>query len=319
MSSTWKDIMSRPFAHVDRVTISVLAIALFLSSATFAAPLAEFVTYRAKDDRILNALLYLPETPSRSVVIMVPGGTGGIGGRHDYTPLAEKLNAQGYALLLANMRTAGSHGWLFARFEDSELDVGAAVDFAKSRGLDRIVLFGSSLGGPRIMYYWAQTKDPSVKAIGFLASVTSPYLEVQVRFDKAKRDDFDTFLQKARDLVKAGKGRQTITFPNWFPGVSFTLSAESYLSYFGAPAESNANSLKFADQMNLPTVVIHGEDDNIVLPSVAEVMYDSLTAAPTRDMFWIKGAGHYITAGPIAESYAQAVVDWLTDVVPPSQ
>jgi alpha-beta hydrolase superfamily lysophospholipase len=298
---------------------SVLAATLILSASASAAPLAEFVSYRAGDERILNALLYLPEQATRSVVLMVPGGTGGVGGLNDYTPLAEKLNEQGYALLLANMRTAGSNGWLYGRFEDSELDVGAAVAFAKSRQLDRIVLFGHSLGGPRIMYYWSRTKDPSVKAMGFLASVTSPYLEIQVRFDKARRADFDAFLQEARDLVKAGNGRQTMTFPNWFPGVSFTLSAESYLSYFGTPEESNANSLKFANQMDLPAVVIHGKEDKIVLPPVAETMYEGLTAAASRKMVWIEDAGHRIIAGPIAERYAQAVADWVTDVVPLSQ
>jgi dipeptidyl aminopeptidase/acylaminoacyl peptidase len=311
--------MYRPIQINRRLISIMLALALSFSSAALATPLAEFVAYKAEDGQILNALLYLPKRPTRTAVIMVPGGTGGIGGRHDYTPLAEKLNAKGYALLVVNMRTAGSNGWLYGRFEDSELDVGAAVEFAKSRNLDQVVLFGSSLGGPRIMYYWAQTKDPVVEAMGFLASVTSPYLEVQVRFDKDKRDAFDDFLQEARNLVKDGKGRQPITLPDWFPGASFTLSAESYLSYFGTPEESNANSLKFADQLNLPAVVIHGEEDNIVLPPVAETMYDSLTAAASREMIWIEAAGHYITAGPIAESYAEAVVDWVTVVIPLSK
>lgn len=308
--------MNRHLRFIGRRIVSVVIAALCLSSAVKAAPLAEFVSYRAGDRQILNALLYSPGALTRTVVIVVPGGTGGIGGPHDYTPLAEKLTVRGYALLLANMRTAGAHGWLFGRFEDSEADVAAAIEFAKSRGLDQIVLFGMSLGGPRIMYYWSRTKDPAVKAMGFLASVTSPYLEVQVRFDEAKRAAFDAFLQEARQLVKAGKGRQTITFADWFPGVSFTLSAASYLSFFGNPEESNANSLKFADQLTLAAVVIHGTDDTIVLPPVAREMYDGLTATPRRDMVWIKGAGHMIAAGPIAENYAAAVVDWVADVVP---
>jgi pimeloyl-ACP methyl ester carboxylesterase len=169
------------------------------------------------------------------------------------------------------------------------------------------------------MYYWAKTKDPSIRAMGFPASVTSPYLEVQVRFDEAQRAAFDAFLQEARDLVEAGEGHWTMTYPDWFPGVSFTLSADSYLSFFGSPEDTDANSLKFADQLTLPAVVIPGKEDKIVLPPVAQEMHDSLTAASRRDMVWIEGSGHAIAAGSVAESYAEAVTDWVAEVVPIEQ
>ena len=298
--------------------IAIMAVMVMaFSSVTTAVPLAEFVTYQAGDGPKLNALLYLPKTSGKSVVIMIPGGTGGfIGGAHDYTPMAEKLTAQGYAFLLANMRTAGRHGWLFGRFEDSEQDVGAAVKFAKSRGFDNIILFGTSLGGPRVVYYWTQTKEPSIKVMGFLGAITSPYLEAQVRFDKAKCADFDGFLQKARDLVKAGKGHETIAYP-WFSGYQLTLSAESYINYFGTLKESNASTIKFTEQLTLPTLVVHGDSEEIALPPVAEQIFASLSAAPKRDLVWIKGASHYLSPGPIAEKYAQAIVEWVLTVSPP--
>jgi fermentation-respiration switch protein FrsA (DUF1100 family) len=66
-------------------------------------------------------------------------------------------------------------------------------------------------------------------------------------------------------------------------------------------------------------VVIHGTKDEIALPPNATAIYDSLTAAPKREIVWVEGASHYLTPGPIAENYAKAVVDWVTRAVPPTQ
>ncbi|MBF8270316.1 MAG: Hydrolase 4 protein [Gammaproteobacteria bacterium] len=309
--------------------LSVSIIALFLFSATLtAAPLAEFINYKAEDGANLNALLYLPQEPGGSVVILIPGGTGGfIDGFHDYTPLAEQLTAKGYAFLLANMRTAGTHGWYYDRFETAEQDVGAAVAMAKSRGLNRIILVGVSLGGPRAVYYWSQTREPSVQAIVFLASITSPYLEGRIRLDDKQRAAFDTVLEKARNLVNQGKGYESICFIYFgdvgecsAPGAGVTLSAASFISYFGTAAETNAVSIKFTGQVTLPVAVIHSKNDELARPPVAREIYNSLTATSRRDLIWIEEAGvsHYLSPGKSATVYAQAVVNWVLEVAPPN-
>ena len=120
-------------------------------------------------------------------MIYVPGMTGGfVAVPYDYMPLARRLTGSGYALFLASMRTAGLHGMLFARFADYVKDIAAIIEVARARGFDRIVLVGTSLGGPRIISYWTQTKDPVVQALVFHASIMSPYLEAQIRFDASK-------------------------------------------------------------------------------------------------------------------------------------
>jgi alpha-beta hydrolase superfamily lysophospholipase len=304
---------------VHRV-IMAAAIVAGASTSASAAPLAEFLLYRTEDRLPLNALLFTPKTATKNVVVMIPGMTGGFsGGLHDYSPMAERLNQAGYAFMVPNMRTAGLHGMLFARFDDYTKDVAAAVAEAKRRGLSEIILFGTSLGGPRAIHYWTRTKDPAVKALGFLASIKSPYLEAQLRFDPARKADFDAFLVKCRDLVKQGRGRDVLTYENWFPGRHITLSALSFIEIFGTPEESDATTIKFGPQLTIPAVVIHGTKDEIALPPNATAIYDSLTAAPKREIVWVEGASHYLTPGPIAENYAKAVVDWVTRAVPPTQ
>src|SRR6187551_3123899 len=73
----------------------------------------------------LSSILYEPEMPSKSVVILIPQGSGGLSeGDHDYNPLAQKLMDAGYSLLLANMRTANG-AWFYTLFETSKDDISA--------------------------------------------------------------------------------------------------------------------------------------------------------------------------------------------------
>lgn len=279
-------------------------------------PRAEFLLFDTNDNVTLNALLYLPGMPTKSVVIYVPGMTGGFSGVHDYGPMASRLGEIGYALLVPNLRTAGLHGMLFARFKDYETDIKAVVALARSHGLDRIALFGTSLGGPRIINYWRATKDPAVKALGFVSSIKSPYLEAQIRFDTAKKADFDAHLARCRALVREGRGREVLTYKDWFPGRDMDLAAHVFVDIFGTLDESDASTIKFGHEVTVPAVVIHGTADDIALPPNAEAIYESLTHAPSRDLIWVKGGNHFLTRGQIAEDYAKAVSGWLARKLP---
>ena len=281
-----------------------------------AAPRAEFLLFDTDDKITLNALLYLPERPTKSVVIYIPGMTGGFSGINDYGPMAARLDEIGYALLVPNLRTAGLHGMLFARFEDYVTDIKATVALAKSRGLSEIALFGTSLGGPRIINYWRKTKDTAIKALGFVASIKSPYLEAQIRFDPAKKADFDAHLAKCRALVKEGRGREMLTYKDWFPGRDMDLAAHVYVDIFGTIEESDASTVKFGHEVTIPAVVIHGTADDIALPPNGEAIYESLKNAPKRDLMWVEGGNHFLLRGPIAEGYAKAVAGWVGKNLP---
>ncbi len=267
----------------------------------------------AEDKTPLQGLLWEPQTRGDSVVLMVPGGTTGAAlfPAHDYSPLAQLLTANGYAFLLTNMRA--SYNNAYAEYGDAIKDVAGFVGYAKSKGYARIAILGISLGGPRMAQYVAERNDPAVKAVGFIASIPSPYLEYQVRSSDADKRRLEAALQNARDLVAQGKGQQGVEFANWFPGaVSIMGTAKWLLSFFGAPSDAGSpSSVKYGPQIKVPALVIHGDSDELALPPNAQKIYDSLTAAPQRDLVWVKGASHYLTPGPLAEAYARQTVEWL--------
>jgi alpha-beta hydrolase superfamily lysophospholipase len=280
----------------------------------------EFLRYKTEDQEALQALLWFPKEDTKTLVIYVPSATGGFAGQHDISPVAGAITNKGFAFMATNVRTVGvPNGWTFARFEDCVKDVGAAVQCAKSRRFENLVLVGHSLGGPRAMYYWVQTREPSVRALVFMGSIVSPYGEARFRWPQSKAAEYDAFLQKVRDLVRQGRGEEVLTFRDYFLAPvppSLTLSAQSFINMFGTPAECNASTVKFGAQVTLPTLVVHSTQDEIAVPKNAEEIYASLTATPRRDLIWVEGSHMLADAGD-ARKYGEVIADWLREVVPP--
>jgi pimeloyl-ACP methyl ester carboxylesterase len=278
----------------------------------------DLIRVETEDKQALNGLLWTPQTRGDSLVILVPGATTGAAliPSHDYYPLATALTDKGYTFLIANMRAA--YNYPYAEYSDAVKDIAAFVAYAKAQGYTRIAIFGISLGGPRMAQYMAERNEPAVKAVGFIASIPSPYLEFQVRSTPAEKKRLDDWLQHARDLVAQGKGQEPMAFENWFPdGRSFMGTAKSMISFFGAPSDKGTpSSIKYGPQIKVPALVIHGEKDEISFPPNATAIYDSLTASPQRDLIWVPGASHYLTPGPIAEAYAKNVTAWLVKNMP---
>jgi fermentation-respiration switch protein FrsA (DUF1100 family) len=73
----------------------------------------------------------------------------------------------------------------------------------------------------------------------------------------------------------------------------------------------SGNRLAGENMRHLIFLAIHGTADEIALKPNAESIYDSLTAAPKRDLIWIEGAKHYLTPGWIAETYAKRITEWV--------
>ena len=264
---------------------------------------------------LLNALHYRPKTPTRSALVLVPGLLGAVlGGHHDYRPLAERLTDLGYAVILMNLRCASD--FAHAVFEEAADDIGLVMEHAERElGLADIALFGTSLGGPRLAYFLSRRRPSSVKCVGFLSSIISPYEEGQLRLSEKDRAALDAVLAMSRALVAAGKESEIVSF-EMFPGRPQVMCAKSFIGFFGTLTESNASTVKFGAAIDVPASVIHGTKDEIALPPNAEAIYRSLTSASKRDLIWIEAAGHYLTPGTVAEDYAAAIAAWLPKIMP---
>jgi pimeloyl-ACP methyl ester carboxylesterase len=277
----------------------------------------DLIRIDTEDNFALNGLIWEPETTGNSMIILVPGGTTGAAmvASHDYYPMAAALTATGYSFIVANMRA--SYNYPYAVYADAVKDIAGFVDYAKSAGYALIAIVGVSLGGPRMAQYMAERGDTSIKAVAFVASIPSPYLEFQIRSSDSDKQRLEDTLKRARQLVAQGKGLEPLAFENWFPdGRHFMVTAQAMLGFFGSPEDDSPSSIRYGTQIKVPALVLHGDQDELSLPPNAQTIYDSLTAAPQRDLVWVKGASHYLTPGKIAESYAKQLADWIIRNMP---
>lgn len=304
-----------PIRHLIGLVSMVLACTLAFgpSFAGGPPPKAELVYAFTADHVLLHGLLYAPEKPSRSIVIHLPGGPGSFYSLQDMGPLAQDLNAKGYNFLSINLRSAGANGILFTKFEDYFDDVAAAIQLAKSRGMTDIVLLGHSLSTPRAFYYMSRTHDPAVRALVLSGVITSPYQEAQLRWNPEERARYDRFLQAQRDAVKSGDGRRLAIYP-WSGGHDFEMSAATWVSIFGTPAESNASTLKYAKDISVPVLIVHGTKDEGALPANADLVLASLVNSPSKSIVWVEGANHLFIGS--ADAYGKIVSDWVAKTVP---
>ena len=279
------------------------------------APMLDIASFPADDNEPLNALYWAPANRNKSLVLLIPGHIGSVlGTPHDYRPMAEKLSEKGYDLLFPQLRAMNN--WPYAVFDDAAKDIGGAVAFANKQKYEKIALFGTSLGGPRLAFFMARKGDPSIRAVGFINSIMSPYLALQLSQSKLDNERLDALLEKARDLVVRGRGGTLLEYLDYLPGQHMAMTARSFISFNGREDESNAYSIKFAPQIKVPALVIHGTADEIALAPNPKNIYESLSAAPHRDLVWVDGAGHFVTAGHFAQTYAKKIVEWLATNMP---
>lgn len=282
----------------------------------------EFVRYRTEDGAILQALLWVPDEAVKTAVIYVASATGGFCGAHDLVPIAKAITDQGYAFMTPNVRTIGDpNGWTYARFEDCVLDVDAGVNFLKSRGFDNFILVGHSIGGTRAMYYWVRKREASVRALVFMGSIVSSYGEAQFRWSDEKKADYEAFLVGVRAMIGEGRGEEVVTFKGFFaPPVPpmMTAAARTVINFFGNQEECPSGTAKYGHQVTIPALVVHSAEDTIATPKNAQAIYDSLTAAPRRDLIWV-GGGHMLSDPNVSKTYGEAIAGWISEVVPPTR
>ena len=111
-------------------------------------------------DGIQLAGWYRP--PANGVVILLLHGAGG--SRESMRAYAEMLVNHGYGVLAIDLRGHGqSQGKTNRLGWQGTLDVGAAIDFLKEEGIQRIGGFGSSMGGEVLL--GAAAAYPDIRAI----------------------------------------------------------------------------------------------------------------------------------------------------------
>lgn len=180
----------------------------------------EFIILNTSDGCFLPALIQHADQEKNAIIIFIHGSGGNFFKANYYEDMFEEFNYNGYDFMIANNRgseqffrlhrkTAGvtetiKAGNIYENFDESIYDVSAAVNFAKERGYNDIILIGQSLGTLKVQYYSEVVGD--INKIVLLSPV-----DMVSRFRSRVGDNYQNIIVQSKKLVALGKKYEMVT------------------------------------------------------------------------------------------------------------
>ena len=207
-------------------------------------------------------------------------------------------------------RTIVRIGDAYEKFEESLIDIAAAIDFAHSKGFSNIHLSGHSLGAPKVAYYCANGNDTRLSSVIFLSPSDMVGL---VRTDNHYKEDMDM----AKRMVAEGKGGMLL--PNSALWDEYQLSADTYISLGDDHSDvaifnfhDSADTLPLLSKITIPTCAIMGRKDDALVVSIDETMERIKNALPNSlkiETHILGDANHGYNG--FEQELADALVSWI--------
>jgi len=105
---------------------------------------------------------------------------------------------------------------------------------------------------------------------------------------------------------------------NYMPaGISRVTTLRAWLNQWSLD-HSNADSMRWLTEIDVPVCVVLGSADPTVMPAMAQQMHDASGSAPVRDLKMITGATHYFEGQPaLLDEALDHIARFLEDHVAP--
>ena len=177
-------------------------------------------------------------------------------------------------------------------------------DFIDFKGYEKVILLGNSLGG-HIGLYHTKLYHEKVKALVITGS--SGLYESAMGGGYTKRSDYEVIKKKAQDVFYD----PAVATKEIVDDVYETVNNRNKLIKTLAIAKSaiRHNMAKDLPNMQTPTCIIWGENDNVTPPNVAEEFHELL---PDSDLYWIDKCGHAAMMEH-PEEFNTILGKWLTE------
>ncbi|EET58190.1 hypothetical protein BRYFOR_09865 [Marvinbryantia formatexigens DSM 14469] len=240
----------------------------------------EEVSITSEDGLLLKGDLFSGDEDSHRWLLAIHGYTGQ---RSDMQNIASFYGVQGYHVLTPDMRAHGESegkyigmGWLDRK------DVLQWIDFILERDSQaEIILHGVSMGGATVMMVSGEELPENVKGIVEDCGYTSVW---------------DIFADELAYLFHLP------TFP--------VMDAANLVANIRAGYDfKEASAVKQVEKSSVPTVFIHGSEDNFVHTEMVYEVYEACTAP--KELLVVEGAGHGQAYQMDPELYFSTVFDFL--------
>lgn len=271
----------------------------------------------ARDGQKIEAVSWIPDH-EKAIVCIVHG----IGEHYRrYNEMAEYLNTQGFAVFSYDQRGHGKtegkrgHSPSYSLLLD---DVENIMKHARSTYPDLpLFLYGHSWGGNIVANFLLKRKTREI--VG--AILSAPWLELKLTlsplllsFVKFINNIYPSFTQNNRvipDLLS--KNKEEVKAYMQDPLVHARISVATYLQAYnqGKWAIENAHTLK------IPTLVIHGTDDEITSLDASKKFVENASSMATFKEW--KGVKHEPHHDIEKQEVLQYLSSWLNENIPVSQ
>jgi dienelactone hydrolase len=219
------------------------------------------------------------------------------------------VNTRGHDYLNATVQSGKTetHGAAVETIDDAKFDLFAWAEYLLSRGSERIMLVGHSLGAIKLLYAQAYHPHPNVTCV---AGLSATRLSTASLLASPSGRRFAEWLASARTMIEAGNGRQLMLvdfpFPTW-------ITAAAYVEKYGQGEKYNW--ISFANRIHVPAFVGFGQLELDADPAFLGIQNDLNRLARSLPQFSIgviRDADHFYSAAYAAAF--DAVCDWLEEV-----
>lgn len=249
----------------------------------------ELVRMNSIDEIELPGILYTPDKNTDKIVIHVHGLNWNFYENRFIDTLAKSYTDKNYAFLTFNNRGTGFITellkwndftiiwWCFERFKDCILDIEGVVNWVKMKWYKEIILEWHSYGCNKVLYYFYQKKDVSIKQIVLLAPCDMPSLTKKF----LSEEEYNIAKDESAKLINENKENELINFSimanekiavgtfynDFLPG-----GENDFIRYRdGVDAKSELLNI-----IDIPMLIIFWDEDDCVLTQPIEVIKEYL-------------------------------------------
>ncbi len=182
-------------------------------------------------------------------------------------------------------------GGAFENVSDCAFDLAAWNQFLRTRGHERVILAGHSLGAIKSLFAQAHKPQPNVQAI---IGLSATRLNYDCFMESSGKDKFSNALAEAQHWVDADQPDRLLNIEFPFPTL---MAAGAYLDKYG-----NANQydwLKFVDRIRVPTQLLFGQlelEENAAFEGLPEELKRLQASNPRLAIDIVEGADHFYSA-----------------------
>jgi pimeloyl-ACP methyl ester carboxylesterase len=254
----------------------------------------QLLSFRTTDKETLHGLLFTPSERNSDLALLMVHGVA----MNFYLPplptFGQTLAESGYHCFVINTR---GHDWIaragnlaqfggaaYETFEQSAMDIDAALERLSGLGYKRFVLVGHSLGCVKSLLYQGTRRRADV--IGVI-SCSCPRQFYSARAEE--QPEFEQVMARAEDMVAQSKGEDFLWA--WTSGSMGIFTARTYVNKYGRHETNDVRP--HAGRLGCPHLIIAGGAEHPFFPRYARELAEAGGASATFQI--VPDSNHFYT------------------------